>query len=61
MVLNDNGEEHHFEVSNGVRTFTLKGVKHIKICGITFSTNKSLAHKGIIEEKIDKMESSIIA
>ena len=49
------------KISSEQNAFELTTVEKIKICGITFSCNKDLAYKANVVDKIDKMESNLIA
>jgi len=62
MILNEKGRfiAKDIEIDNGIRRFKLKTVEKVKICGVTFSANKSLSHKENILDKIDKMERNLI-
>jgi len=49
------------KVNTGSSSFELETVEKVKICGITFSLNEKAAHKANVIDKIDKMESNLIA
>jgi hypothetical protein len=48
-------------ISNGINIFEVKTLEAIKICGITFSNNCDLAYEHNILDKINKLESKLLA
>ena len=63
MILNSNAEQNTriFEINNERRTFKLTSVRQIKICGVTFSNSRQIAHRLNVEEKINRMEQNLIS
>jgi len=49
------------KIDSGYKKFELKTVESIKICGVNFSTDKDIANKFNVVEKIVKMEKNLIA